>query len=674
MQLILAAISLALMGLYIITSPPTIYFGDSGELAAAAYNLGIGHPPGYPLFTLMEKLFSLIPAGDIAFRMNLMSGFFGVLVFLLIYLTVKEVIKYTRSGSAREKDNIAEFTSILTGLIYVLSAVFWEQCLNIKGGIYTMAHFGYMLAIFSFVKYAAGRELKWFYLLAFTCGLLPVLHQTTLVLVAAAVVSAFILGRKRLTALNYAAAAGILLFMLVTPYIYMFIRNYPNSSVVWFEIRSFENILNHILRKSYLNLAAVPLSLNSAGLKTSLYLQQLFTQYNVFVIFMFFGFFALFKKNKTLFFTAAGFILVNYCALIYFTDNTFSPVFIYVNRAFYLLNDMILVTAGGLGLYFAVNLLHKKQGINSVFSLSLVSIIPLIMLLSNFQINNHSRKFFAYDHAVNILKSLKPGDIFFSKTDQPSFNIQYLRFVKNKYTDIKTYDGYGNTLDMSIYSHIPRKKLTSAAQKEIETKIVLDNPGRVYNFDMVAYPELNLYSAKYGIMGKILPQGMSAPGDKEALQVAVIRDYYFNHKLDYFYRETMARYFCRMAQYAMRDKDTEKARMYLTEAEHIARDSAVIIKLIASVYFYEAMDLGATVQYLEKAVLMNSYDFSALRLMVFIYSKATPPAVPQMIKWMEFEYKYQSDAAAKAELSEKIRRLRSGEMINITPQQGNGGL
>ena len=86
MQLILAAISLALMGLYIITSPPTIYFGDSGELAAAAYNLGIGHPPGYPLFTLMEKLFSLIPAGTSPHEPY---GGFSACLFFLFTLRLK---------------------------------------------------------------------------------------------------------------------------------------------------------------------------------------------------------------------------------------------------------------------------------------------------------------------------------------------------------------------------------------------------------------------------------------------------------------------------------------------------------------------------------------------------------------------------------------------------------
>ena len=33
----------------------------SGELIVAAYNLGVAHPPGYPLWTLMSAIFSRMP-------------------------------------------------------------------------------------------------------------------------------------------------------------------------------------------------------------------------------------------------------------------------------------------------------------------------------------------------------------------------------------------------------------------------------------------------------------------------------------------------------------------------------------------------------------------------------------------------------------------------------------
>jgi len=61
---------------YFLTLAPSVFFGDSGELTAAAYNLGIAHPPGYPLYLLLGKLvISLLWIGDPAYRMNLLSSF-----------------------------------------------------------------------------------------------------------------------------------------------------------------------------------------------------------------------------------------------------------------------------------------------------------------------------------------------------------------------------------------------------------------------------------------------------------------------------------------------------------------------------------------------------------------------------------------------------------------------
>ncbi|MEO0651076.1 MAG: DUF2723 domain-containing protein, partial [Planctomycetota bacterium] len=50
-----AAVGAALLALawLLPRSAPGLTFEDSGELAAAAYGLGVPHPPGYPLWTLL---------------------------------------------------------------------------------------------------------------------------------------------------------------------------------------------------------------------------------------------------------------------------------------------------------------------------------------------------------------------------------------------------------------------------------------------------------------------------------------------------------------------------------------------------------------------------------------------------------------------------------------------
>ncbi|MFM7322835.1 MAG: protein O-mannosyl-transferase family [Armatimonadota bacterium] len=50
---------------------PTVYLGDSGEIAAAVVAGGVPHPPGYPLFTLVASGFvRMLPWGEPAWRIG----------------------------------------------------------------------------------------------------------------------------------------------------------------------------------------------------------------------------------------------------------------------------------------------------------------------------------------------------------------------------------------------------------------------------------------------------------------------------------------------------------------------------------------------------------------------------------------------------------------------------
>jgi len=72
---------------YLRTMAPTIFLRDSASIAAAAASFGLVHPPGYSVYLLVAHLFAYLPVGDIAYRVNLLSGVAtGGTVALLVLL------------------------------------------------------------------------------------------------------------------------------------------------------------------------------------------------------------------------------------------------------------------------------------------------------------------------------------------------------------------------------------------------------------------------------------------------------------------------------------------------------------------------------------------------------------------------------------------------------------
>ncbi len=78
------------LALYVFTLAPSVTLWDAGEFIAAAKTMGIPHPPGTPMFVLLNNVWAkLIPIGTFAWRTNLMSAVFSAagaaLWFLILY-------------------------------------------------------------------------------------------------------------------------------------------------------------------------------------------------------------------------------------------------------------------------------------------------------------------------------------------------------------------------------------------------------------------------------------------------------------------------------------------------------------------------------------------------------------------------------------------------------------
>ena len=84
---------------------PSIPGGDSGELVAESCELGTAHPPGYPLYTILVHIISIMPPSitfntSVAYRANLFCAFLSALASSLITSTVYSLKFYGLVASA----------------------------------------------------------------------------------------------------------------------------------------------------------------------------------------------------------------------------------------------------------------------------------------------------------------------------------------------------------------------------------------------------------------------------------------------------------------------------------------------------------------------------------------------------------------------------------------------
>ena len=84
---------MAVLAGYLITLAPTVTFWDAGEFITAARTLGIPHPPGTPLFVLLAHVWGrIIPFGEYAWRINLLSAVCGAIAAGCWFLVAHDVI------------------------------------------------------------------------------------------------------------------------------------------------------------------------------------------------------------------------------------------------------------------------------------------------------------------------------------------------------------------------------------------------------------------------------------------------------------------------------------------------------------------------------------------------------------------------------------------------------
>jgi hypothetical protein len=137
-----AVTAAAVLALYVVTLAPTTAMWDASEYITAAYTLGIPHPPGNPLFVLLGRVASLLPFGNVAFRINLLAAVCSALAAGIWFLVAERVL-----AQWIEVRWVRRVGAVLAALLSATAFTVWNQSV-VNEKVYTVS-----LAFFAVVSW-----------------------------------------------------------------------------------------------------------------------------------------------------------------------------------------------------------------------------------------------------------------------------------------------------------------------------------------------------------------------------------------------------------------------------------------------------------------------------------------------------------------------------------------
>lgn len=205
---------------------PSISSGDSGELAASAHILGIPHPPGYPFYMILGRLFSMIFPGNPALGMNILSSIFAILSLLLVFQILLDF---------GIKPQIALIPSILLSIhpLFLQFATITE--------VYTITFFFFLLELLLLKR-------ENYLLLSYVVGISFLIHPMLWIV---GVYSLYKILKRDYRLIIYS-------FVGISVILYLPIRSISNPLIDWGNPETLRGVISHILRFEYYREVKVP--------------------------------------------------------------------------------------------------------------------------------------------------------------------------------------------------------------------------------------------------------------------------------------------------------------------------------------------------------------------------------------------------------------------------------
>ena len=422
---------------YLTTLAPSVVEIDAGELATVQVMLGIAHPTGYPLFTLLGHLFSLIPFHfSKIYQLNLLTAIWCSLAVTVFVYTCKFILdnlivfefnnkvklqKESKKGKRKKgekkkeqfksmsKEKLEEpikyIASISAGLLLGFDRTFWNQGNAVE--VYSLQAFLFCLIIFSLLKAyitpegERGLTIKWL-IFAAILALGFSNHMTTLFVLPTTAYLYFdkfklkIAGIKRLS---------IMIFLIFLPlfagiYLYLPIRASQNPVLNWGNPVDFERFLRHVSGWQF----QVWFFKSPEVMKKQLgyFFSNLFSEFSIGILLCLYGIFISYLKARKFFIFN---IILLLFSLLYASNYDIVDI-----DSYFLLSYVALSFFALFGMVQIFSKLRFKKYNQSIVT-ALIALCILIQLILNYQENDLKDVHTFEDYSKSTLNSTTPNAI-----------------------------------------------------------------------------------------------------------------------------------------------------------------------------------------------------------------------------------------------------------------------
>jgi len=491
-HLLLAIFIISLLT-YLYTLCPTIFFGDSAEIISAIAVNGVPHPTGFPTFLMLAKVFSLIPLGEMAYRINLFCALTSVLNVILVFLLIMRV----------NKNKIVSFISSLT---YAFGATVWFHATYTQ--TYSLTTFFGLSSLLLAFKFIDSRKNKHLFLSMFLCGLGLGVHISMLSFVAAIFIL-LIFNDFNYFKKNVLKFASSCLFICLGLLVFMYIPflSSKNPVINWDSPNTLSKFHYYITQKQWSSVMFARLGPH----QTYEFVKRLFTFFTrEFTIpgflLIIHGIAIYFKKNRKLSFVILSGIFVNIFLLYAYGDYKHIEVlYRYFLPTYVFFAVFISVSLGHLFIKLKLFLQRefKTKEVRFFFKLFFLLLLPLLNFVLHFKFANKKHVTYAIDHARNLVTNLSDGDSLIVYIEDDVFPLLYLKHVLNETRGINIYDRYGNVFgDMYRLDHDVQSttEQIEAYRRERDLEVLKSTQGSVYITDTVNH---DLKYSNYGLYYKV---------------------------------------------------------------------------------------------------------------------------------------------------------------------------